>query len=634
VAWPADEERPGGRVALVGIDGFSPERMDRYVAEGKLPAIAAVARAGVRVPLVSTLPASTPVAWATVATGAPPSVTGIAGFLVHQPGRRLDERVSGCYSHRCRTQPIWEAATRAGKRSYVVKFPLSYPSATATFRLDGAAGWGGLRCFHEAASSAVSTLDGEAGTVRIDPDPVPWAGEAPGAPPAFRGTWRLPSLWSDGALALHAAVVEGEGGARVLVADAPDRARVLAELAEGEWSAPLTVRAPGRRGPVECSFRVKALACGARPPRLRLLNTTVHERTGHAAPEEVWLRHLDEAGPIEEQTEPSLVFHAGLDAATQMEVFRLNAEWLERACTALLRDEPWDLFMVQIHLVDWAHHLLHGGVDPRHPAFDPAAAPALEEMLLEAYRMADRLVAAVARAAGPDANLVVMGDHGQDVQHTTFHVNEWLAAEGWLAWAGEGDAVDWDRTRVYATGNYLHFNRLGREPTGIVDPAGCERLAGEVTARLLALTDPRTGERVVRVAGERREFELLGADGAEAGDLVFCLCSGYGATNGRGPLLKPTVPLREFTSGHDHFWPLDPRIHTRLFAAGPAFRTGVRRPRAAQLVDVAPTLAAVLGIDPPAHSEGRVLADLLAPGVAPGSPAAARPAVLASLEVL
>lgn len=610
---PAGGSRRGARVALVGIDGFSPERMDRWVDQGELPAIAAVARAGVRVPLVSTLPACTPVAWATVATGAPPSVTGIAGFLVHQPGRRLDERVSGCYAHRCRAQPLWEAATRAGRRACVVKFPLSYPSATATFRLDGAAGWGGLRCFHEAASSAVSATDPEDGVLPILPAPGPWAGEPAHAPPAFRGTLRLPSLWSEAGLVLHLAVDDGPEGPRVRVADAPDRARVLATLGPGAWSAPLHVRAPGRRGEAPCAFRVKALACQAAPPRLRLLNTTVHERFGHAAPEETWLRVEPHAGPIEEQTEPSLVFRAGLDVDTQLEVFRLNAEWLERACAALLADEPWDLFMVQVHLVDWAHHLLQGSVDPRHPGHDPARAPRYEAALLEAYRMADRLVAAVAAAAGPDANLVVMGDHGQDVLHTTFHVNEWLASRGWLAWAGDdGDAVDWTRTRVYATGNYLHFNQLGREPTGLATPAECEGLRAEVVDGLLALADPRTGGRPVLIAGARREFEWLGAGGHEAGDVVFCLRPGYAATNGRGPVLRPTVPLKEFTSGHDHFWPLDPAIHTRLFAAGPAFRRGYRRERAAHLVDVAPTLSAVLGIPPPAQSEGRVLADLLA----------------------
>ncbi|HEU5268485.1 MAG TPA: alkaline phosphatase family protein, partial [Jatrophihabitans sp.] len=168
------------KVAVVGIDGFSPVVMDRLVTSGRLPAIAALSE-GVTARLVSTLPATTPVAWASMMTGAPPATTGIEGFLVHQPGDPLDERVSGCYSYRCRAQPIWEATSIADKRAFVVKFPLSYPSASATFRLDGAAGWGGLTCLHEVASRSIGSF--EAGT----------AGRTPDGP--ARWSWSIPTLW-------------------------------------------------------------------------------------------------------------------------------------------------------------------------------------------------------------------------------------------------------------------------------------------------------------------------------------------------------------------------------------------------------------------------------------------------------
>jgi hypothetical protein len=115
----------------------------------------------------------------------------------------------------------------------------------------------------------------------------------------------------------------------------------------------------------------------------------------------------------------------------------------------------------------------------------------------------------------------------------------------------------------------------------------------------------------VLIAGPKKDFAHLGADGDGVGDIVFCLRSGYQATNGRGERFSGTVPLAEFTSGHDHFWPLDPRIHTRMYAAGPHFRRGLQRTRAAHLVDVAPTLCSVLGIRAPRHAEGHVLTDVL-----------------------
>ncbi|NUT53719.1 MAG: hypothetical protein HOV94_41480, partial [Saccharothrix sp.] len=139
------------RLVLVGLDGFSPRWLDRLLDDGRLPALASMRRDGATADLYSTLPATTPVAWASIATGAWPSTHGVEGFLVHRPGDALDRRVSGCYSTRCAAEPLWETATRAGLRSCVVKFPVSYPSDSATLRVDGAAGWGGLHCLHELA---------------------------------------------------------------------------------------------------------------------------------------------------------------------------------------------------------------------------------------------------------------------------------------------------------------------------------------------------------------------------------------------------------------------------------------------------------------------------------------------------
>lgn len=595
------DRRVRRQLAVVGIDGFSPVELDRFLSEGHLPALNTLARNGARIPLVSTLPATTPVAWASIVTGAPPSVTGIEGFLVHRPGDRLDRRVSGCYSYRCRAEPIWETATTSGKRAFVVKFPGSYPSSTATLRVDGAAGWGGLRCFHEVASTGVArSSTGDCLT------PV----DAAAGDGATRWRWRLSTLWGGGDIDLLVELREANDipVARIALTDG----RTLVTLRPGEMSSPLTMIAPGRRGPAECSFRIKLLRATCDPLSIDLFHTALHEQTGHSDPDVLWRKYLKEVGPIEEQTEPSLVFHAGLDLETQLEVFRLNADWLRRISTAILTSEEWDLFLVQIHIVDWAHHLLQGSIDPRHPQYDSSSASHYRRLLLEAYQLADALVGAVAEVLPSNADLVVLGDHGQDLQHSTFRINEWLANQGFLTWSDSAGEVDWSHTRAYATGNYIYLNIEGREPTGCVEPSQRESLRDSIIEGLLKLVDPVTGNRVVLIAGDKHEFELLGANGEGVGDVVFCLCSGYQATNGRGEVLSATVPLREFTSGHDHFWPLDPRIHTRMFAAGPRFRKNYAHQRVGHVCDVAATLCAALGIRRPRHAEGHVLAELFA----------------------
>lgn len=607
------------RLLLIGIDGFSPPWLSRFMAEGALPGFAGMARDGSQVPLVSTLPATTPVAWATIASGAPPSRTGIEGFLIHRPGDPLDQRVSGCYAHRCRTEPIWETASMCGRRSVVLKFPLSYPSTTASLRVDGAAGWGGLRCLHELASPAL-TVAGEAGSQdgpRLHLDPARSEDRSEdGSGGRVRGRWCIPTLWGGPDIILWCSMARSTAGEPLLALSWAPEAAPIATLRAGEWSQPLRGRGTGRQGEVDFAFRVKALALSVDPPVLRLFHTALHELQGYASPAATWERYLADIGPIEEQTDPSLMLSGGIDMDTQLELFRLNADWLQRAATTLMHGERWHLFMLQVHFVDWAHHMLHGAIDPRHPDYDPAKAPHYIDILRQSYRLADTLIVRLREAVVGEADVVVVGDHGQDLHHTTLHTNEWLAAQGLLRWAGAGNEIDWRNTRAYAAGNYIYLNLGGREPEGIVAPAEAPALRARIIDGLLGLSDAADGARPVLIAGPKEEFERLGADGVGVGDIVFCLRSGYQARNSRGALFTPTRALREFTSGHDHFWPYDPRLHTRMFAAGPSFRRGHVHPRLESLIDVAPTLSAALGMAAPAHSEGRVIESVL---VRPGA---------------
>lgn len=45
--------------------------------------------------------------------------------------------------------------------------------------------------------------------------------------------------------------------------------------------------------------------------------------------------------------------------------------------------------------------------------------------------------------------------------------------------------------------------------------------------------------------------------------------------------------------------------------SGPGIRRGLRRPGPIRLIDIAPTIAHLLGIPAPAHCEGAVVQDIL-----------------------
>src|SRR5262249_59127275 len=139
-------------------------------------------------------------------------------------GARPAPGAGGGYSTRTPAAPLGGRAPRHGLRSGVVKFPVSYPSASATFRLDGAAGWGGLHCLHELVPTGVTDTahpngerpNGERSLLGAQP----WAGSPnPAGEPVAYWRWLLPTLWGGGPVELHVALVRGPGGApRVVVA--------------------------------------------------------------------------------------------------------------------------------------------------------------------------------------------------------------------------------------------------------------------------------------------------------------------------------------------------------------------------------------------------------------------------------
>ncbi|WP_310882257.1 alkaline phosphatase family protein [Bradyrhizobium brasilense] len=595
------------RVALVGIDGFAPLFMDEFLNAETMPSLTDLRARGCEVPLLSTVPACTPVAWAAMMTGCHPQTNNIQGFLTPRAGRLLDRRIAGVYADRLKAEPVWQTALLNGRRSYVVKFPVSYPSQ-ASLRVDGAAGWGGISCLHEAAAAGTSTWPGT-GVIASGPA---WTGEPIGGGDAtFFAYLSLPNIWGKRPVEFALAVLRRHGQLQLAIGSEPDWSHVCTSLEVGKWSDPIVVEAEGRTGREDHALRFKLMSIEATPPRISLFNTSVHALHGHSLPAEAWLRHFDAAGPIEEQTDPSLVFSGAIDLATHVERCQLNLDWLCRVSRSILSREPWDFFAVQVHFVDWAHHLLHGALDPRHPRYDSARHHEAHALLRRFYTMADELVGAVVAAAG-EANIIVTGDHGQDLHHTTVRLNEWLAERGLITFIDGGEGVDWSRSRICAYGNSLHLNRADTVPGGIVSEREAEKLVEMLCRELVTLTEPTTGEQPILSACPRRDLAHLGGAGEGMGDVVFFCASGYQARNDRGPLFQVTEPWCEFTSGHDHFSPLDPRLHSRLYAAGPQI---VRRDVPAPLhpvIDVAPTIASLLGIAPSPETEGCAIRELLA----------------------
>jgi predicted AlkP superfamily phosphohydrolase/phosphomutase len=89
LAAPLSAAPVPGRVVILGFDGVDAKLLEEMQSRGELPHLASLARRGGYSPLTPTVPAQTPVSWATFSTGLDPGGHEIFDFLKRDPANRI-----------------------------------------------------------------------------------------------------------------------------------------------------------------------------------------------------------------------------------------------------------------------------------------------------------------------------------------------------------------------------------------------------------------------------------------------------------------------------------------------------------------------------------------------------------------
>ena len=116
------------KVLVLGLDGATPELLERWVEEDKLPYLKQIMQKGIYGKLRSVYPPISPAAWTTFATGYNPGKHGTYDF------RDYDTRRYSCFadtivdSNAFAGKSIWDLVGAAGKKVGVVTVPVTYPA--------------------------------------------------------------------------------------------------------------------------------------------------------------------------------------------------------------------------------------------------------------------------------------------------------------------------------------------------------------------------------------------------------------------------------------------------------------------------------------------------------------------------
>jgi predicted AlkP superfamily phosphohydrolase/phosphomutase len=263
----------------------------------------------------------------------------------------------------------------------------------------------------------------------------------------------------------------------------------------------------------------------------------------------------------------------------------------------LLATRPWDLFALVEMGPDRMHHAFWKYMDPEHRKHEPGSP--FESAILDYHRHVDGLLAKLLEQVDEDTVVFVLSDHGAKRLDGGIRINEWLRREGLLATLAEPDGasslrdvgVDWPRTTAWGEGGYyarVFLNVRGREPEGVVEPDEYEAVRDDLARRIAAIPDD--AGRPISTAVYRPEDLYEEPHGVPPdlivvfGDLFWRSVGTVGGDEGIQTLENDTGP--------------DDANHAQdglYVVAGPGIEARGRTD--AHLLDIAPTVLEVLGIE-------------------------------------
>jgi predicted AlkP superfamily phosphohydrolase/phosphomutase len=226
------------------------------------------------------------------------------------------------------------------------------------------------------------------------------------------------------------------------------------------------------------------------------------------------------------------------------------------------------------------------------------------------YKHADDLVGRTMKKLNDDDLFIVMSDHGFKAFNVCIHFNNWLHENGYLhlkEGKSEGGEwfkdVDWSKTKAYGFGlNGIYLNVKGRESQGIVEPGEEEeQLKAEIIEKLSGLKDPRNGNTAINQAFDTRKI-YVGPYKHNGPDILVGTNAGYRVAwnSVTGTVGGEVFENNTKAWSGDHC--VDPRIVPGIFYSN--WKINAENPR---ILDIAPTILSLFGVEPPKHMDGKAL---------------------------
>ncbi|TDI84604.1 MAG: hypothetical protein E2O78_06015 [Caldithrix sp.] len=611
------------KVIVLGFDGIDPQLLSKYMAEGRLPNFSKLAQTGDYKPLGTSIPPQSPVAWSNFITGMNPGGHGIFDFIHRDPammipissttktegsnntlklGKWVIPLSSGHVKNLRQGKAFWNILEEHNVPTLVFKVPANFPPVESKGTTLSGMGTpdllGTFGTFSFYTDDPPPNRDDISGGVVYPVEVVdngfvanlvgPKNTFLSGKPDAV-----IPfQVWRDAENPTVQIEIQGK--------------KIL--LQEKEWSDWLRVEfelLPAGLQSISgiCRFYLKEVR-----PNMKLYVTPIN-----IDPSDPALPLSTPAGYVEELQKCCGHFYTqGMPEDTKAlswgvfdygDFHSQSANVLEerlRLFDHVYNDFHDGLMFFYFSSTDLNAHMFYNMIEPEHPSHDPELAAKFKDVIPGVYESVDAVVGKVLDSIDEETTLLVMSDHGFAPFRRAVNLNTWLLEKGYISLIDKEKQtkseyylnVDWTRTRVYGLGfNGLYVNLRGREANGFVTRSEKEKLLDEIAEKLLALRDPKNGNKIVDRVYRADEI-YSGVNRLYSPDLVIGYNRGYRAswetTIGSFPEEWITDNMDPWSGDHCMAAELVPGIilsNKKIDAKSP------------KLYDLAPTILAQFGIE-------------------------------------